>query len=164
MMAIILLCGKFSISICLSCKLVNQRAYLSTYSPLCALSSTASQLLYIKVFCTFFCCLSLFEKCLMFLLGNAWLCGRLCCEVLRCCASKLASVRQEACAVLYLLMRSNFEFSGQKALTRVHLQVIISVSQLLGEIGGLNSTRFGESLNVINSFASSDKAMQSTGI
>ncbi|XP_046447610.1 dedicator of cytokinesis protein 9-like isoform X2 [Daphnia pulex] len=94
--------------------------------------------------------------------GNAWLCGRLCCELLRCCASKLSLVRQEACAVLYLLMRSNFEFSGQKALTRVHLQVIISVSQLLGEIGGLNSTRFGESLNVINGFASSDKAMQST--
>uniref|UniRef100_A0A0P6E5D7 Dedicator of cytokinesis protein n=2 Tax=Daphnia magna TaxID=35525 RepID=A0A0P6E5D7_9CRUS len=94
--------------------------------------------------------------------GNAWLCGRLCCELLRCCASKLLMVRQEACAVLYLLMRSNFEFSGQKALTRVHLQVIISVSQLLGEIGGLNSSRFGESLNVINGFASSDKAMQST--
>ena len=94
--------------------------------------------------------------------GNAWLCGRLCCEVLRCCASKLATVRQEACAVLYLLMRSNFEFSGQKALTRVRFQVILSVSQLLAEIGGLNSTRFGESLGVIDGFAGSDKAMQST--
>lgn len=61
-------------------------------------------------------------------------------------------------------MRSNFEFSGKKALTRVHLQVVISVSQLLGEIGGLNSSRFGESLNVINGFANSDKAMQSTGM
>ncbi len=95
-------------------------------------------------------------------LGNAWLCGRLCCEVLRCCASKLSAVRQEACAVLYLLMRSNFEFSGQKALTRVRFQVILSVSQLLGEIGGLNTARFGESLGVINGFAGSDKAMQST--
>lgn len=83
--------------------------------------------------------------------------------MLRCCASKLASVRQEACAVLYLLMRSNFEFSGQRALTRVHLQVVISVSQLLGEIGGLNANRFSESLAVINGFANSDKAMQATG-
>lgn len=72
-------------------------------------------------------------------------------------------MRQEACAVLYLLMRSNFEYSGQKALTRVHLQVIVSLSQLLGEIGGLNSARFGESLSVINNFANSDKAMLSTG-
>ena len=41
-------------------------------------------------------------------------------------------------------------------------KVIRSVSQLLGEIGGLNSTRFAESLSVINGFASSDKAMQNT--
>lgn len=57
------------------------------------------------------------------LIGNAILCGRLCYELLRCCNSKLSSIRQESCALLYLLMRSNFEFTSRKGLTRVHLQV-----------------------------------------
>lgn len=97
--------------------------------------------------------------------GNAALCGNLCYEVLRCCNSRLSSVRQEACAILYLLMRSNFEFSSRKGLTRVHLQVIISVSQMLGNVVvcGLNNARFQESLSLINSYATSDKAMKGTG-
>lgn len=60
-------------------------------------------------------------------------------------------------------MRSNFEFTNRKGLTRVHLQVIISVSQMLGNIVGLNNARFQESLSLINSYASSDKAMKNTG-
>lgn len=60
-------------------------------------------------------------------------------------------------------MRSNFEFTGRKGLTRVHLQVIISVSQMLGNVIGLNNARFQESLSTINSYASSDKAMKGTG-
>lgn len=95
--------------------------------------------------------------------GNAILCGRLCYELLRCCNSRLPSVRQESCAILYLLMRSNFEFTGRKGLTRVHLQVIISVSQMLGNVIGLNNARFQESLSLINSYATSDKAMKGTG-
>ncbi|CAG9862855.1 unnamed protein product [Phyllotreta striolata] len=95
--------------------------------------------------------------------GNAVLCGKLCYELLKCCNSRLATVRQESCAVLYLLMRSNFEFTGRKGLTRVHLQVIISVSQMLGNVVGLNNCRFQESLSLINSYASSDKAMKGTG-
>lgn len=42
-------------------------------------------------------------------------------------------------------------------------QVIISVSQLLGEIIGLNNSRFQESMALINSYATSDKAMNNTG-
>lgn len=95
--------------------------------------------------------------------GPASLCGSLVFELLRCCDSRLAAIRQDACAVLYLLMRSNFEFSGRKGLTRVHLQVIISVSQMLGHVCGLNNARFQESLSLINSYASSDKAMKGTG-
>ncbi|XP_066583188.1 dedicator of cytokinesis protein 9 isoform X2 [Prorops nasuta] len=95
--------------------------------------------------------------------GNAVLCGRLCYELLRCCNSKLSSIRQESCALLYLLMRSNFEFTNRKGLTRVHLQVIISVSQMLGNVIGLNNSRFQESLSLINSYASSDKVMKGTG-
>ncbi|KAB0797571.1 hypothetical protein PPYR_08564 [Photinus pyralis] len=95
--------------------------------------------------------------------GNALLCGRLCYELLRCCNSRLSLVRQESCAILYLLMRSNFEFTCRKGLTRVHLQVIISVSQMLGNVIGLNNARFQESLSLINSYAGSDKAMKGTG-
>ncbi|KAG8197439.1 hypothetical protein JTE90_014923 [Oedothorax gibbosus] len=94
--------------------------------------------------------------------GNAVLCGKLCFELLRCCNSKLQTVRNEACALLYLLMRSNFEFSGRKELTRVHLQLIVSVSRLLGDVVGLNNARLQESLSVINNYANSDKAMQNT--
>ncbi|EDS34253.1 dedicator of cytokinesis protein 9 [Culex quinquefasciatus] len=95
--------------------------------------------------------------------GNAILCGQLVYELLKCCDSRLSSLRQEACAVLYLLMRSNFEFSGRKGLTRVHLQVIISVSQMIGNVIGLNNARFQESLSIINSYATSDKAMKGSG-
>ncbi|XP_055599906.1 dedicator of cytokinesis protein 9 isoform X2 [Uranotaenia lowii] len=95
--------------------------------------------------------------------GNAILCGQLVYELLKCCDSRLSNLRQEACAVLYLLMRSNFEFSNRKGLTRVHLQVIISVSQMIGNVIGLNNARFQESLSIINSYAGSDKAMKGTG-
>ncbi|XP_045133980.1 dedicator of cytokinesis protein 9-like isoform X2 [Portunus trituberculatus] len=95
--------------------------------------------------------------------GDASLCGSLCFEMLKCCNSKLTNLRHEACAVLYLLMRSNYEFTRRTGINRVHLQVIISVSQLLGEVIGLNNSRFQESMALINSYASSDKAMNNTG-
>ncbi|XP_021377721.1 dedicator of cytokinesis protein 9-like isoform X3 [Mizuhopecten yessoensis] len=94
--------------------------------------------------------------------GQASLCGDLCYEVLRCCNSKLYSTRKEACALLYLLMRANFEYTKKKSFTRVHLQVIISVSKLLGDEVGLSNSRFQESLAMVNSYASSDRAMQDT--
>jgi hypothetical protein len=43
------------------------------------------------------------------------------------------------------------------------LQVIVSVSQMLGNVMGLNNARFQESLSLINSYASSDKVMKGTG-
>lgn len=95
--------------------------------------------------------------------GSSTLCGQFVYELLKCCDSRLATLRHEASAVLYLLMRSNFEFSGRKGLTRVHLQVIISVSQMIGNVIGLNNARFQESLSIINSYASSDKVMKGTG-
>ncbi|XP_055917510.1 dedicator of cytokinesis protein 9 isoform X2 [Eupeodes corollae] len=95
--------------------------------------------------------------------GNALLCGQMVYELLKACDSRLVTIRHESCAVLYLLMRSNFEFSGRKGLTRVHLQVIISVSQMIGNVIGLNNARFQESLSLINSYANSDKAMKGTG-
>lgn len=96
--------------------------------------------------------------------GTPTFVGKLCFELLRCCSSRLSSVRSEASALLYLLMRSNFEFTNQTSMTRVHLQVIISVSKLLGDSNSLllNNSRFQESLAQINNFASSDKGMQGT--
>jgi dedicator of cytokinesis protein 9/10/11 len=59
-------------------------------------------------------------------------------------------------------MKSNFEFSGRKALTRVHLQVIISVSQMMGSIIGINNSRFQESISLINSYASRDGTLKAS--
>lgn len=74
-------------------------------------------------------------------------------------------MRQESCAALYLLMRSNFELSSSN-ITRVHLQTVIAVSQLLSDLtsAGLNNSRFQESLSLINSYANSDKVMKNTGM
>lgn len=62
-------------------------------------------------------------------------------------------------------MRSNFEISSSN-ITRVHLQTVIAVSQLLGDLSsaGLNNSRFQESLSFINSYANSDKVMKNTGM
>ncbi|KAL4220208.1 Dedicator of cytokinesis protein 9 [Mactra antiquata] len=94
--------------------------------------------------------------------GDATLCGKLCYEVLRCCNSRLKSTRKEACILLYNLMKANFEFSKKKSFTRVHLQVIISVAQLIGDVVTLSNYRFQESLALINSYANSDKTMNKT--
>lgn len=40
------------------------------------------------------------------------------------------------------------------------VQVIISVSKLIGVLGGLSTTRFQESLAIVNNYASSDKSIQ----
>jgi hypothetical protein len=88
--------------------------------------------------------------------------GELCFELLKCCSSRISSVRSEAAAFLYLLMRANFNYREQFSMTRVHLQVIISVSKLLGDsnIVLLNNSRFQESLAIINNFSSSDKSVK----
>ncbi|CAG0914598.1 unnamed protein product [Notodromas monacha] len=96
--------------------------------------------------------------------GDGELCGLLCYELLKACNSKLASTRSDAAAVLYLLMRSNFELSQRKSMTRVHLQTIIGVSRLLSEVVSLNSPRFQESLSRLNSLAAADSAMRNTGL
>ncbi|KAI5737707.1 hypothetical protein M8J76_015984 [Diaphorina citri] len=137
----------------------TMRSVLELY--LCFLRLGQSETLFRHVFASLRSFINHFSLALF--QGNAVLCGRLCLELLRCCNSRLSVIRQESCAILYLLMRSNFEFSNRRGLTRVHLQVIISVSQLLGNIVGLNNARFQESLSLINSYATSDKVMKGTG-
>lgn len=94
--------------------------------------------------------------------GNPNLVGKLCLELLRCSSSKIVTIRHESSALLYLLMRANFDHSNGLSMTRMHLQVIISISRLLGESGLilLNNPRFQESLAMINNYAGSDKGMQ----
>ncbi|XP_074596119.1 dedicator of cytokinesis protein Ziz [Brevipalpus obovatus] len=94
--------------------------------------------------------------------GNPNLIAKLCLELLRCSSSKIVTVRHESSALLYLLMRANFDHSNGLSMTRMHLQVIISISRLLGESGPviLNNPRFQESLAVIKNYAGSDKGMQ----
>ncbi|KAM3591225.1 uncharacterized protein V6R79_024850 [Siganus canaliculatus] len=94
--------------------------------------------------------------------GRVTLCEALCCEVLKCCVSKMASLRAEASALLYLLMRNNYEYTKRKTFLRTHLQIIIAVSQLISDVALTGSSRFQESLSIINNFANSDKAMKST--
>ncbi|KAM8898430.1 dedicator of cytokinesis protein 11 isoform 1-T1 [Spinachia spinachia] len=94
--------------------------------------------------------------------GRVTLCEALCCEVLKCCVSKLGSLRAEVSALLYLLMRNNYEFTKRKTFLRTHLQIIIAVSQLISDVALTGSSRFQESLSIINNFANSDKAMKST--
>ncbi|KAM4537330.1 dedicator of cytokinesis protein 11 isoform 2-T2 [Odontesthes bonariensis] len=94
--------------------------------------------------------------------GRVTLCEALCCEVLKCCVSKLGSLRAEASALLYMLMRNNYEYTKRKTFLRTHLQIIIAVSQLISDVALTGSSRFQESLSIINNFANSDKAMKST--
>ena len=51
------------------------------------------------------------------------MCAAFCYEVLKCCTSKISSTRNEASALLYLLMRNNFEYTKRKTFLRTHLQV-----------------------------------------
>ncbi|KAK6480503.1 dedicator of cytokinesis protein 11 isoform X1 [Huso huso] len=97
-----------------------------------------------------------------FFKGRVSLCAAFCYEVLKCCTSKLSSTRGEASALLYLLMRSNFEYSKRRNFLRTHLQIIIAVSQLIADVALTGGSRFQESLSIINNFANSDKAMKAT--
>ncbi|KAI7813767.1 putative dedicator of cytokinesis protein 11 [Triplophysa rosa] len=94
--------------------------------------------------------------------GRVTLCGSLCYDVLKCCMSKLSILRGEASALLYLLMRNNFEYTKRKSFLRMHLQIIIAVSQLIADVALTGSSRFQESLSIINNFANSDKVMKVT--
>uniref|UniRef100_A0A8C5KYJ5 Dedicator of cytokinesis 9 n=1 Tax=Jaculus jaculus TaxID=51337 RepID=A0A8C5KYJ5_JACJA len=94
--------------------------------------------------------------------GRADACAALCYELLKCCDSKLSSVRTEASRLLYFLMRNNFDYTGKKSFVRTHLQVIISVSQLIADVVGIGGTRFQQSLSIINNCANSDRLIKHT--
>ncbi|XP_057641884.1 dedicator of cytokinesis protein 9 isoform X8 [Chionomys nivalis] len=94
--------------------------------------------------------------------GRADMCASLCYEVLKCCNSKLGSIRTDASQLLYFLMRNNFDYTGKKSFVRTHLQVIISVSQLIADVVGIGGTRFQQSLSIVNNCANSDRLIKHT--
>ncbi|XP_043114581.1 dedicator of cytokinesis protein 10 isoform X8 [Puntigrus tetrazona] len=96
-----------------------------------------------------------------FFQGKADLCGTLCYEILKCCNHRSSSTQTEAAALLYFLMRRNFEFTKGKCIVRSHLQVIKSVSQLIAD-AGIGGSRFQQSLAIINNFANGDTPLKST--
>ncbi|XP_051718054.1 dedicator of cytokinesis protein 10 isoform X2 [Ctenopharyngodon idella] len=96
-----------------------------------------------------------------FFLGKADLCGSLCYEILKCCSHRSSSTQTEAAALLYFLMRRNFEFTKGKCIVRSHLQVIKAVSQLIAD-AGIGGSRFQQSLAIINNFANGDTPLKNT--
>ncbi|XP_048834399.1 dedicator of cytokinesis protein 9-like isoform X18 [Brienomyrus brachyistius] len=94
--------------------------------------------------------------------GRADMCASLCYEVLKCCHSKLSAIRGDAARLLYILMRSNFDYTGRKCFVRTHLQVVIAVSQLIADVIGVGGTRFQQSLSIINNCANSDRTIKYT--
>ncbi|XP_028992385.1 dedicator of cytokinesis protein 9 isoform X6 [Betta splendens] len=94
--------------------------------------------------------------------GRADMCAAFCYEILKCCNSKLSSIRGDAAHLLYFLMKSNFDYTGRKSFVRTHLQVVIAVSQLIADVIGIGSTRFQQSLSIINNCANSDKTIKNT--
>ncbi|XP_048826602.1 dedicator of cytokinesis protein 9-like isoform X4 [Brienomyrus brachyistius] len=94
--------------------------------------------------------------------GRADMCASLCYEILKCCNSKLSSIRSEAAHLVYFLMKSNFEYTGRKSFVRTHLQVVIAVSQLIADVIGIGGIRFQQSLSIINNCANSDKIVKNT--
>uniref|UniRef100_A0A8C7R6I0 Dedicator of cytokinesis protein 9 n=1 Tax=Oncorhynchus mykiss TaxID=8022 RepID=A0A8C7R6I0_ONCMY len=94
--------------------------------------------------------------------GRADMCASFCYEILKCCNSKLSSIRSDAAHLLYFLMKSNFDYTGRKSFVRTHLQVVIAVSQLIADVIGIGGTRFQQSLSIINNCANGDKTIKNT--
>lgn len=96
-----------------------------------------------------------------FFQGKADLCGCLCYEILKCCNHRSSSTQMEAAALLYFVMRKNFEFTKGKSIVRSHLQVIKAVSQLIAD-AGIGGSRFQQSLAIINNFSNGDVLLKNT--
>lgn len=129
---------------------------------LCFLKTNQSEALLRHAFSALRLFISRFASCL-FTNGSASACHSICYVVLRCCNSRLESVRMEACGLLHRLMRTAHEVNAHTGFTRVHLQMIISVSRLVSELADLNSPRFQSSLSFLNSLGQSDRSVPRSG-
>ncbi len=99
----------------------------------------------------------------IFLEGNSSTCANVCLKLLRMFQSSLAELREQSCIVLYLLMRKNYELTKHKSISRVHSQIIISTSQLIGNMKLTNSSEVFECLALLDQMACvHDRVYQST--
>ncbi|XP_040062758.1 dedicator of cytokinesis protein 7 isoform X1 [Ixodes scapularis] len=87
-------------------------------------------------------------------------CADLCLLLLRHCSSAIRSVRSQASASLYLLMRQNFEIGNNFA--RVKMQVTMSLSSLVGTSQSFNEEFLRKSLKTILVYAEEDVELQET--
>nr|CDS26410.2 Dedicator of cytokinesis protein 9 [Hymenolepis microstoma] len=67
-------------------------------------------------------------------------------------ASHIGALRLEACGLIYRMWRASFEVFGSQGFKRVHLQIIIALSKLVGSIG----PEFESSLSLLHSLAGMD--------
>ncbi|RNA17370.1 dedicator of cytokinesis, partial [Brachionus plicatilis] len=89
--------------------------------------------------------------------GQATQCFSICMETLKCFNSKFESIRLEACVLIYMLLRKNYEHTRLKSISRVHSQTIISVSQLIGKMKLSGNWEILECLSIINQLAFNDQ-------
>ncbi|KAG8222990.1 hypothetical protein J437_LFUL002713 [Ladona fulva] len=87
-------------------------------------------------------------------------CADLCLRLLKHCSSNIGSVRSQASASLYLLMRQNFEIGNNFA--RVKMQVTMSLSSLVGTSQTFSEESLRRSLKTILVYAEEDSELQDT--
>lgn len=131
---------RFSRSTCASCRFLSLKPPSSRSSPHSGPSSTRWQTWGQSNICSLLflfppdSCISrtasrLFPCALQFPCtffdGRADMCASLCYEILKCCNSKLSSIRNDAAHLLYFLMKSNFDYTGRRSFVRTHLQVCL---------------------------------------
>ena len=76
------------------------------------------------------------------------------------CNSRLSQVRNEACTLLYFLLRSNLEYSGEN-FVRTQLYATISISKLSAEgLIGQSDAFLKRSLNSITNYSSSETSVK----
>ncbi|XP_029419625.1 dedicator of cytokinesis protein 6 isoform X4 [Nannospalax galili] len=86
------------------------------------------------------------------------LCADLCLRLLRHCGSRISTIRTQASASLYLLMRQNFEIGHNFA--RVKMLVTMSLSSLVGTTQNFSEEHLRRSLKTILTYAEEDVGLR----
>ncbi|KAL1514145.1 hypothetical protein ABEB36_003452 [Hypothenemus hampei] len=87
-------------------------------------------------------------------------CADLCLLLLKHCGSQIASVRSQAAASLYLLMKQTFQIGNNFA--RVKMQVTMSLSSLVGTSASFSDDSLRRSLKTILEYGEMDTELQDT--
>ncbi|XP_050313244.1 dedicator of cytokinesis protein 7 isoform X2 [Anthonomus grandis grandis] len=87
-------------------------------------------------------------------------CADLCLLLLKHCGSQIASVRSQAAASLYLLMRQTFQIGNNFA--RIKMQVTMSLSSLVGTSSSFNDDSLRRSLKTLLEYGERDTELQET--